>query len=57
MSNDTRNRLILAVVLLIALIFFVDSNTVRSALGTLESLAAITFYVLGAFWFFKHLNK
>lgn len=57
MTNDTRNRLILAALVVIALILFVDSNAIRSGLATVQSLASIAFYVLGAYWFFKHLNK
>lgn len=55
--NDTRTRLLIAIGALIALVSFLDTNGVRSGLATVQSLAAIVFYLLGGYWLLKHRNR
>lgn len=54
-SNQTRNRVLIGVLIILVAALLLNTNIVRASLSTLQQVAALAFYTLGAIWFLKHL--
>lgn len=55
MNDKNRNTIIVVIAVVLAIYLVANPQQLYGALGTLHTLAAITFYAVAVVWLLKHM--